>query len=112
LLSEGLDTDPANAPAPDPNLKGEELVHVATFLDFHDAQMAVNLLLSAEIPATVESEMGAAYAGAGALRLMVPASLVEQAEEILDAEISDEELAAQAEAAGESENELKEDEPE
>jgi hypothetical protein len=32
---------------------------------------------------------------------MVPASLAEQAEEILDTEISDEELAAQAEAAGE-----------
>ena len=101
LLSEASDADSENAPSPDPSLKEEELVHVGTFLDFHDAQMAVSLLRSAEIPVSVENEMGAAYAGIGAMRLMVPASFVEQAEEVLDATISDEELAAQAEAAGE-----------
>jgi hypothetical protein len=91
-----------DALAPNPNLTpGEQLVHIATFLDMNDAQLAVNLLRSAEIPVSLENEMGAAYGGIGALRLMVPASLADQAEEILDTEISDEELAAQAEAAGE-----------
>lgn len=105
LDERGLLTTPAeedeDAPAPDPNFQQEEMVHVATFLDYNDAQMAVNLLRGAEIPVNLENEMGAAFSGVGALRLMVPASLVEQAEEILDTEISDEDLAAQAEAAGE-----------
>jgi len=106
LDERGLLTIPAEdddeAPAPNPNLPpGEELVHIATFLDMNDAQMAMNLLRSADISVSLENEMGAAYGGIGALRLMVPASLAEQAEEILDTEISDEELAAQAEAAGE-----------
>jgi hypothetical protein len=105
LDERGLLTEPAEedetAPAPDPNFTQEQQVHVATFLDYNDAQMAVNLLRGAEIPVNLESEIGAAFSGVGALRLMVPASLVEQAEEILDTEISDEELAAQAEAAGE-----------
>ncbi len=112
LLSEESSADPESVTAPDPNLKGEELVHIATFLDFHDAQMAVSLLRSAEISVSVENEMGAAYAGVGALRMMVPASQVEQAEEILETEISDEELAAQAEAAGEVEDESKEEDAE
>lgn len=112
LLSEEPDADSESAKAPDPDFKEEELVQIATFLDFHDAQMAVNLLRSAELSVSVENEMGGAYSGVGAMRVMVPASQVEQAEEILGAEISDEELAAQAEAAGEFEDELKEDEPE
>jgi hypothetical protein len=39
---------------------------------------------------------------------LVPAAYVEQALEVLGAEISDEELAAQAEAAGASESEFEE----
>jgi len=109
LSSADASAEAADMPGPDPNLKGEELIHVATFLDFHDAQMAVNLLRSADIPVSVQSEMGGAYAGIGTMRLVVPASLVEAAEEILDFEISEEELASQAEAAGES-GELSDDE--
>ena len=42
------------------------------------------------------------------MRLLVPAAFEEQALEVLDYEISDEELAAQAEAAGEMEPEPEE----
>jgi hypothetical protein len=57
------------------------------------------LLRSADIPAYLESELTSTWTGAGGLRLMVPPSFVEQAEEILGSQISDEELLAQAEAA-------------
>ena len=43
---------------------------------------------------------------------MVPAAYVEQALEVLGAEISDEELAAQAEAAGASESDFEEEQEE
>jgi hypothetical protein len=43
---------------------------------------------------------------------MVPAAYVEQALDVLGAEISDEELAAQAEAAGESGSEFEEEDHE
>jgi Putative prokaryotic signal transducing protein len=78
---------------------GEELVQVATFVTFEEANLARALLQSADIPAYLENEVGAEWAGIGGLRLAVPASLVEQAEEILEASISEEDLIAQAEAA-------------
>jgi Putative prokaryotic signal transducing protein len=77
----------------------EDLVLVATFLSFHEAEMGRDLLRSADIPAYLESELSSAWTGAGGLRLKVPTSFLEQAEEILNAQISDEDLIAQAEAA-------------
>jgi hypothetical protein len=56
------------------------------------------LLRDADIPAYLENELTSAWTGAGGLRLMVPDSLLEQPQEILDARISDEDLLAQAEA--------------
>ena len=99
LAQRGLQLEPRE-PKPNASLKpGEELVLVATFLALHEADLARTLLRSADIPAYLENELSSAWTGSGGLRLMVPASFVEQAEEILGAQISEEELLAQAEAA-------------
>ncbi len=87
-----------------PALAGEELVPVATFLSGDELTLARGLLDEASIPYHVVNPLAAL--GGIELRLMVPAALEEQAREILASEISDEELAAQAEAAGMLEREL------
>ena len=85
-------SDDALSPAED----GPQLV--ATFLSVDEANFARGLLQSAEIPCSLENEHGAQWAGNGALRLMVPASTYDRACEILEFEISEEDLIAQAEA--------------
>ena len=83
---------------------------MATFLAFEEANLGRALLRSADIPAYLENELTSTWTGASeatdpykvverGLRLMVPASLLEQAKRILEARISDEDLLAQAEAA-------------
>jgi hypothetical protein len=79
---------------------GEELVEVATFTDLDDARLARDLLQSAEIPSYLAN---VGKLGLGGFRLSVSPSLLEQAREVLDTQVSDEELAAQAEAAAEHE---------
>jgi hypothetical protein len=87
---------------PEPNSK-EELVLVETYLSIEEADLARTLLQSADIPTYLENELSMGMTGAGGLRLMVPASFAKQAEEILETPVSDEDLAAQAEAAGPAE---------
>ncbi len=87
----------------------EDLVLVATFLSLHEAELGRDLLQSADIPAYLENELSSAWTGAGGLRLKVPTSLLGQAEEILKAQISDEDLIAQAEAAASVESSRDED---
>jgi hypothetical protein len=77
---------------------GEELVLIATYLIPDEANLARGLLQSAEIPFRLENEL--APLGGFQIRLLVPAAYVAEALEVLDSEISEEELAAQAEAAG------------
>lgn len=72
---------------------------MATFLSRTEADLATALLRSANIPANLENEHSSEWTGAGGLRLMVPVSLVEEAEEILASQIPKEELIAQAESA-------------
>jgi hypothetical protein len=88
---------------PDPS---GEPVSIATYTVAEEASLARGLLRIASIPCHLANE----YAGLGGfqLELLVPAAYVEQALEVLGAEISDEELAAQAEAAGASESEFEE----
>src|SRR5579864_9272866 len=76
-----------------------EMVPVGTFLSLEEADLGRALLRSADVPAYLESELTSTWTGAGGLRLMVPPSFVEQAEEILGSQVSDEDLLAQAEAA-------------
>jgi hypothetical protein len=71
----------------------DELVCIVEYDYLDEADLARGLLEAAEIPASLESEPGV-------VRLMVPASLAEPALRMLAAPLSDEELAAQAEAAG------------
>jgi mannose/fructose-specific phosphotransferase system component IIA len=77
---------------------GEEEVLIATFISGDELNLARGLLQSASIPSRVENPL--ALMSGMELRLIVPAAFEEQALEILAAEISEEELAAQAEAAG------------
>jgi hypothetical protein len=77
---------------------GDELVLIATYNISEEANFARGLLQSAEIPFHLANEYVAL--GGFQLRLMVPKAYEEQALEVLETEISDEELAAQAEAAG------------
>lgn len=82
------------------NEHGEELVEAVVYESRSEARLAKSFLLSAEIPCTLENEFSLDDAP---LRLLVPAGMLDQALEVLSAEISEEELAAQAEAAGEPE---------
>jgi Putative prokaryotic signal transducing protein len=86
---------------------GEELVLIATYNIPEEASMARGLLESAEIPYQLQNEYVAL--GGFQLRLMVPAAFEAEALEVLEAEISDEELAAQAEAAGEGKEDSEEE---
>jgi Putative prokaryotic signal transducing protein len=81
-----------------PVAASQELVLVASYNIPDEASLARGLLQSAEIPFILQND----YAALGGieLRLLVPKEFQEQAIEILQHEISDEELAAQAEAAG------------
>ncbi|MEP7352481.1 MAG: hypothetical protein ABI824_04535 [Acidobacteriota bacterium] len=70
-----------------------------------EVSIAISLLRSAEIPAYTPSQDVSRVnplAGLieGAFRVYVPTGMAEEAREILDTPVSDEELAAQAEAAG------------
>jgi hypothetical protein len=92
----------------------QEMVELATFTDVDDARMALALLKTAEIPCWLENAASSAigYIGNpafGEFRLSVPPAYLEQAQEVLETEISEEELAAQAEAAGIEEEELEEE---
>jgi hypothetical protein len=85
--------DPVEA-APD-----DELVLIETFLSPTEANLARGLLRSADIPAYLDNELTSRWPSAGGLELIVPASFLEQAKTILEAQISEEELVAEAEAA-------------
>ena len=114
----GLNT-PSIEPVPGEVLTGEEshegdeLVLIATYNIPDEANFARGLLESAGIPFSLQNEYVAL--GGIELRLMVPSAFEEEALQVLETEISEEELAAQAEAAGvfeeEPEEELKEEEP-
>ena len=84
---------------PEDESTGDELALLATFDSLEEADLVRALLQSADIPAQLDNEHSSSWTGSGGLRLMVPASLLEQAEGILQSEISEDELIAQAEAA-------------
>jgi hypothetical protein len=103
LSTRGLDA-PAEEEEPTPaqNAFGENLVEIAAFDNPSEASVARSLLRIAEIPCMLSTDLpltGSILNVATDVRLYVPPEFVEQANEVLDHEISDEELAAQAEAA-------------
>ena len=88
----------AQVPAQTDDQTENGLQLVATFLSLEEANFARGLLQSADIPCSFENDHAAAWTGIGELRLMVPASAYDRACEILESEISEEDLIAQAEA--------------
>ena len=94
-----LETDPEEQRALDAVRADDELISIGTFVSGEEANLARGLLEDGGIPAILTNE----HAGLGMfqLELKVPAGFVDQALEILEMEISEEELAAQAEAADE-----------
>jgi hypothetical protein len=118
LSARGLDTAAEEVPAQgsaQANL--ENMVEVAAFDNPSEASVARSLLRSAEIPCMLNTDLplvGGAFPVLSEVVLYVPSEFAAQASEILDHEISEEELAAQAEAAGlideeETEEELEEE---
>ncbi len=102
--AETSDAAPATAD-PDAELE-ERRVCVVEFDYLDEAELAKGLLEAAEIPVFLEHEPGV-------VRLMVAEALADQALRMLaSTPLSDEELAAQAEAAGLAEDEDGEDEEE
>jgi hypothetical protein len=93
----GLHNEPSSEVVADAD--HEELVVVNTYVSPEEAALGRALLRSADIPAYLENELTSTWTGIGGLSLMVPRSVLEDAKEILETRISDDELAAQAEAA-------------
>ena len=82
----------------------DELVLVAAFLQPHEAKVARAQLEAEDIPCFLNNERTLDIDWflatlMGGYQLMVPARYVDQAREILGAQVSDEELTRQAEAA-------------
>jgi hypothetical protein len=97
LTEEAGDEESSDAAVSDDTPHGEgEMVCVAEYDYVEEADLAKGLLEGAEIPAVIDRD-------ATLVRLMVPPDLAEQALGLLTTPLSDEELAAQAEAAGEEE---------
>ena len=95
LADEAGDEESADAAGPvsDDQPHGEEeMVCVAEYDYVDEADLARGLLRGAEIPAVIDRD-------ATLVRLMVPPDLAEQALSLLTTPLTDEELAAQAEAA-------------
>lgn len=108
IANRGLNAAAADVPeeVAAESLTGEEEpgeVLIATFTNGDELNLARGLLQIAEIPSRVDNPL--AVMGGMELRLFVPVAYEEHALEVLAVEISDEELAAQAEAAGEQEEE-------
>jgi hypothetical protein len=105
-LPTSLDLETAKPSSEDDAAPGIDLVPLDTYEISEEAKLARALLESADIPCylTYAHTVGTTslWTNAPGLTLMVPAALLDEAREILGAQITDEELDAQAEAAGES----------
>jgi hypothetical protein len=88
----------AEAAAPTESATHTDWVVAATFLSAEEANLAHAMLDSADIPARLEAKGTGSWTGFGELRLLVPAAFLAEAEEIIESQISEEELIAQAEA--------------
>jgi hypothetical protein len=105
-LPSSLDPERAQSASLDDAAPEVDLVPLDTYEIPEEAKLARALLESADIPCylTYARTLGTTslWTNAPGLTLMVPAALLDEAREILSTQISDDELSAQAEAAGES----------
>jgi hypothetical protein len=103
LSTRGLDALAEEEEAPPvQNAFGENLTEIASFDNPSEASVARSLLRIADIPCMLSTDLpltGSILNVATNVKLYVPPEFVDQANEVLDHEISDEDLAAQAEAA-------------
>lgn len=112
LLEEPEEDGTEAAPAEgEPNDPADQMVLAAECGSMQEVQFARSLLTSAGIPTYVQTDFsGILGATEEDTRVYVPASYLEQAQEILATPLSDEELEAQAEAAGQAGDEEEEEE--
>lgn len=100
VASRGLDREPEpNESAEEPIDAGQQLVSIAKFNQQDEANFARNLLETNGIPSSFASAPGSGEICC--LDLMVAPEFAEDARLVLETPISDEELAAQAEAEDE-----------
>lgn len=101
LEEEPVEEDGETPAAGEPNDPEDQMVLAAECGSMQEVQFARSLLKSAGIPTYVQTDFsGILGATEEDTRVYVPASFLEQAQEILATPLSDEELEAQAEAAG------------
>jgi hypothetical protein len=119
LESRGLLEEPEEGDAEEAGAEGQpddskdQMVLAAECGSMQEVQFARSLLKSAGIPTYVQTDFsGILGATEEDTRVYVPASYLEQAQEILATPLSDEDLEAQAAAAGEEWGEEQEEEPE
>lgn len=96
--NEAVDAEVAEAEA-----KGGGLVSLGKYDSIEEARFARDLLRNENIPAWFAGELALRKGDKdplAALELLTPADFLEQAQLLLSSEVSDEELARQAEAAG------------
>lgn len=101
LAQRGLQNEP-NSPET-PAESREELASVGVYQSTEEYGFARGLLSAAGIPSFSQNEAKTSGKLLGIMagyEVFVPSSLAEQAREVLEAQLSDDELAAQAEAAG------------
>ena len=98
LAQRGIVFESEAAIVPEETATHEEWVLAATYINGEEANLAHAMLESAAIPVRFASNNTSSWTGTGELRLMVPAAMLEEAEDILASQISDEDLIAQAEA--------------
>lgn len=98
-------------PIPAESNPEDDLVLAGEFGSSQELAFARSLLKAADIPTYAQADFsGILAATEESTKLFVPASYLEQAQELLAAPLTDEELAAQAEAAGLEEEGVEEEE--
>jgi hypothetical protein len=103
-VEEVVEVEETTAPAFNP----EDLVEIAVFDEPSEATVARSLLRIAEIPCALSTDLplvGNMFNTTTAVKLYVPSEFADEAVTVLEAEMSEEELAAQAEAAAMVEDE-------
>jgi hypothetical protein len=98
LAVRGIVIEEEATAAPSEAATPADWVLAATYLSGEEANMAHSMLEGADIPARLAVNNTSSWTGIGEIRLLVPADMLEEAETLLASPISDEELAAQAEA--------------
>jgi putative signal transducing protein len=99
LASRGLHPDSPPEPEVQAGEEEGDMVELTKFSSSSEVDLARALLASAAIPSYLENELGGKYLpGSEGFRLFVAATSLEDARQVLQSSISDEELAAQAEA--------------